>query len=282
MLRVFRKLMIAYYTVCFVCVVVVTGVMTWIVQGLEPYYILFIDFISAMICIFVIALIFNIIALKKYYKIGKIRLEECNLDKFIFENEKLLNKNRNRSIRNFLLINIAGAYLEKQDLQRAKEVLDSIIDFKNTNFDKNNKISYVSNLTSYLIRIKQFDEARKTLDRMQYYIKALKAVAEKNSANEAYFSLQQLLKMEEKNNYEGAEEFYLDKLKKSIFMLEKVKWQFVLSKIYLRENRTDETKHFLCFAAEHGGTTYYAQEAKIYLGKLKETEQNFGDIINQL
>lgn len=99
---------------------------------------------------------------KKLKGIEKILIEEQNPDKFIEENEKLLQSIKSDYNKAIININLSAGYCDKGDYEKAKEILLSTPVKKLTGL---NEIIYYMNLAYVYFRLEEGDIALETLEK---------------------------------------------------------------------------------------------------------------------
>lgn len=128
-------------------------------QMMWKYYIIISIFLIA--AAMVINLIWQIKIIRKLKGLEKILVEENNADKFIEENEKLLQTLKSSYYRKCIKINLSAGYCDKGDYEAAKNTLLSI---SNTRLMGINKVVYNINLAYVYFKLEEDQKAISILE----------------------------------------------------------------------------------------------------------------------
>lgn len=232
------------------------------------YIIMLIIYISFINIIFKIISKINIHFTKKLVnKLTNFLFEECDPLKFI-ENVRKLNIT-DTNINTAIKLELCLAYMEINQSEKAKSILDSVSNFPNNKCGLLNKKIYYSNLFRYyLLFTNDLEKTEAVFDEMMNFIKNCYLYKndklEYETKYKAYFYKLEL----KKGNYDGMEQYYTNQFETAEYMLNKVNIKFTLGKIYMHNHKAQEAKDAFEYVILHGNKLHAVQEAKQYLEQL--------------
>lgn len=227
-------------------------------------------FILTVIWSFGCAFFFQLLARKRLYQSYGLRNEECRIKDFLNVWEGFLNRNYHfisTRMGNYygqmIRLNLSVAYLDMGENGKSLELLLAVpTEFSNNAGGTTHRLTYYNNLTAVYLRLHNLEQAEQNLTLMKKALERVKLQNNQyNTFYDAYQSQQMLLEMQ-KGNYEGAEEFFLERLKKESLKITQVYIYYYLADVYQHFGNTERERECLTFVSDNGGDSIYALNAK--------------------
>lgn len=227
-----------------------------------------IGILLGLLWIFVINIILTLLAIHKLDKINKIIVEDCNPEKAIQIYNKLLLNQKSKNLWNTLVLNLSAGYLNIGNVEKAKETLSNLNEFKKNRFDANYCVIYYNLLASCYLVTKELEKAADAIEKMKTALNNKKMYkSRRTNLFWNYIEKLCLLNMEN-NNYDGAELIFNTKFERTSLMIEKVSAKYRLGLVYLHDNRPSEAKKAFEYVVKNGGSLYIVQKSKEQLEQL--------------
>ncbi|QNK39822.1 tetratricopeptide repeat protein [Caproicibacter fermentans] len=192
----------------------------------------------------------------------------CDPDLFLKEIDRLLDACNSRITRQTLLINKSAGILSLGDTQGALELLNSIDVDKYKAFPKHYKILYYNNLASAYLENNENQKAEAMLDKMKLMIENANISKDYKklfyNIYQANIFEQKLLT----DQTDECEEFFCKMIASSRTKRGLILGKFSLAKLYLKQGRTIEAKKLLTDVISNGNKLCEVEKAKGLLGSL--------------
>ena len=265
MLKCFKSTMISYLLLCYI-------------GGFSIYLILSRTINSragwtfAIIWIFFVASILEIIARIKMKKVVNIMIDDCNLEKYIHICNDLFFEQVNKKYKIYLMLNLATGYLNAGDKERAEKILNNVYGFGNGRVGTTYLAIYYNILVAYYFQTKDIENVVDSMNELKIILNNKKMNRKSRTKLLYLYSEAECLLNMENNNYDGAEQIFNDSLVREKHMLGKVSTKYTLGLIYLHYNRLSEATEAFEFAVKNGGTSRFVEISKEHLEKLNLEE----------
>lgn len=253
MFKLFKDLYISY------CIVALTLGISLAVVGVfsEKFSLVILGIISPLI----VAIVFEIIAQKRFKKINQIREVNCNIAQYYEELNKLRVKCKDKKLLSGIEHNIAVAFL---DLGRYSDALSCLLGINFANFGKGilgiqNQITYFNNLALAYIELGDFEKAEQALNNMRTNIEnpKISTKAEQKSLFYDFYNSKKMIMQIKKGDFEGAEQFFLSMLNKATLNIQQVCNSYSLAYIYMNTDHPEKAERYIDFVMNYGGDTVY-------------------------
>lgn len=223
------------------------------------------------------AFVNQLLAGKRLNKLAKVRSEECRIQDFKTVWEKFQKQQHlfvTRQVKNrheqMIKINLSVAYLDLGEAEKGLELLLSTpVEFPNNVNGANYKFTYYNNLAAVHLRLHNIEQADQVLVLVQEALEDPRLLKSSREAMEQAYQMKKVLLAMEQGNYEGAEAFFLECLKKASSKLTQVYNHYYLARVYQHFENKERERECLVFIADNGGDSIYAQEAVKRLELLK-------------
>lgn len=274
MIYLFRSTKACYIILCIAigAVIVYYGYFAPDRATIHPALLFLLSLLNAFISVFVIALICNRVAIRKYGKLSDPLLDACNFHEYIDLHNSLLQRKSNKMAKAFLLLNLSTGYSCIGDNAATKQVLDSIEIEGNSASAVAQKICYFNNLALYYLQVNDVENAVHALEEMKNALQNKKLSEKARSANQFVYSNCQTLINMHNGNYYGAEEFYRRAFEQEVRIYRKVSESYSLGRIYMHYGRLGEAKDAFKYVTANGGDTFYVASAHNSLDRISEME----------
>jgi tetratricopeptide (TPR) repeat protein len=214
----------------------------------------------------VIAIIVSTMIINK--KVQNLLDIECNPEKYV-ELSSVRLKNANKLGKQLLLMNISAGLIEGGKLDEAKNVLDQIGEFPNTNNGNVCRFCLYNNLFDIHIKYKNYELAQELLDKMNVTIKALKNSYMVDKLRNIYIQTIFILSIAQ-GKCENAEPIFIQKFNSAKNNREKVATKYVLGRIYILSAELDKAKDAFNYVINNGNKLHIVELAKHNLNELSE------------
>ena len=256
MFQLYKDLKIAYYAIALSVVIPLVVYGGW-EEKVGPI-------VWAFIMPFIIAIAVEIIAIKRFNALNKIREVNCNIAEYRSELEKLRINCKNAKTLYTVNMNLIAALL---DSGRSAEALNLLQAINPKFFGKGamgvyNRGVYLNNFAYAYIRLGDLESAERMLLDMKQCIddpKIKNLAKEKNLLFDLYTTKKILIQIE-KGNLEGAEQILLMMMEKAKSNLWQVNTSYNLAKVYLQKGNAEQAKRYIDFVMKYGGDTVYKSE----------------------
>lgn len=212
---------------------------------------------------------FQLQAEKRLKALAKICTEECRIEEFKnawegFQKQKplFLFKQGRYNYDQAVKLNLSTAYMELGDSEKSLELLQSMpVIFVNNASGANYKITYYNNLAAVYLRLHNVEQTEVMLKQMKECLEQSKLLKSRREIFERAYQVKKVLLAMEQGNYEGAESFWRENLKKEGNKLTKVCYHYYLADVYRHLGNEEGERDCLIFVADNGGDSMYAREA---------------------
>lgn len=260
MVNWFRNTEIAYWITSFVGGL---GFALFGIFGQKPWLILL-----ALVWIFVMAIVFSVVAQKKYNKIVSLMNDECRCNDYVEQTNAILSRCKNKKNRNLLLINLSAGYLNLGNTEFARQVFGCLEPFADTPRGAYEKAVYLNNLFLYHLLLKDIENAGLVLAEFKKTIDGGKIPKlHQDRLFDCYADRVMDLRMEQ-GDFDGAEAYFALAIEKKRCRMATVSAKYNLAKCYLHAGKTEQAKQAFLFVAENGGDSLDAAAAKKKLAEL--------------
>ena len=227
-------------------------------------------FLFAVLWIFFFAVLFSVIAQRKYAGVIKLMNEECRIAEYIEQTNKILNRCKNKKARNLLLLNLSAGYLNTGNVTCARQIFDRLMPFPDSARGAYEKAVYLNNLCLYHLLVRDFENAELALTELKKTIENPRLPQQqKNWLFDFYANRSVSLRMA-KGDFEGAEQHFQLAAEKQNTRLTKIAVQYELAKAYIHAEKTEEAQKVFFSVAEQGGDSRYAALAKQELAAIEK------------
>jgi len=263
MMKVFRSSMLLYFGLIILGVLLVIPFFVTIETmdgkifplGSEP-----LQPVSAVLILVIWVLISALIATRRAAKLSarivRLYTQECDPYTYIDKYEKIL-KRWIGNARNYVLLNLSSGYLATENLQKAKQTLDSVGKLSNKKAGLQNQVVYYNNLCAYFLQLNDIASAEKMLESMLGVLRDKKFSKLQYDYLYNYYIGKQYCINLAKGNYVGAEEVFLIQFNREKSKLGKVVAKYQLGIIYFNLKRIEEALEAFEYVVNNGNKTYY-------------------------
>ncbi|MBQ4119273.1 MAG: hypothetical protein IJD45_02665 [Clostridia bacterium] len=256
MFQLYKDLKIAYYAIALSVAIPLAAYGGW-EEKVGPI-------VWALIMPFIIAIVIESIAIKRFNALNKIREVNCNIAEYRSELEKLRINCKNAKTLYTVNMNLIAALLDMGSYQEALNLLHGINPqlLGKGSVGVNNRGAYFNNLACAYICLGDLESAERVLLDMKQCIddpKIKNLAKEKNLLFDLY-TMKKILIQIEKGNLEGAEQILLMMMEKAKSNLWQVSTSYNLAKVYLQKGNAEQAKRYIDFVMKYGGDTVYKSE----------------------
>ena len=256
MFQLYKDLKIAYYAIALSVAIPLAAYGGW-EEKVGPI-------VWALIMPFIIAIVIESIAIKRFNALNKIREVNCNIAEYRSELEKLRINCKNAKTLYTVNMNLIAALLDMGSYQEALNLLHGINPqlLGKGSVGVNNRGAYFNNLACAYICLGDLESAERVLLDMKQCIddpKIKNLAKEKNLLFDLY-TMKKILILIEKGNLEGAEQILLMMMEKAKSNLWQVSTSYNLAKVYLQKGNAEQAKRYIDFVMKYGGDTVYKSE----------------------
>lgn len=225
------------------------------------------------IYMYLIMAILTRISLKRIEKNDELYFE-CKINEYIENCKKLLKNYENNSnskcdnaIKTYMKLKVCNGYFLVENDEEAEKIFKNIrIDFKDDIYNQINKVVYYNIVLGRKIKVGNYENFFEMLDQMKDIINNGKF----SSAQKMNFMIlvqnlkrRQLLEVETtEEKLKEIELFYLNLLEIENIKINKVYYNYLLAKIYLKLGKIEKMNKCIDYVLENGGDTYYVQYVK--------------------
>lgn len=229
---------------------------------------LVVGFFGGIIWLFIVLITLEFFAIRKVNKIKNIMLDDCRCAEFIRICNNLLFDQSKKSLKTFWLLNLSSGYLNMGNMKLTEKTLNSIETFANNRMGAMLLVAYYNNLVAYYIYMKDFENAIDSFEELKRALNNKKLTKKyRDYLTHMCNEKQSMIRIAD-NNYDGAEQLFIDAFEREKHMLVKVYAKYTLGVVYIHDNRISEAIEALEFAVKNGGDSCYTKEAKLRLEKL--------------
>ena len=275
MLRLFKSTFIVYFVLASAGIIGIVFLNPLVVMEKEIFTLivnLCLSIPLALIWIFIVTFIFELVAAKKVNKIALIMSEECRVKDFIICYTDLLRKSSVKTTQAVLLLSLSSGYLNFGDSCSAKKVLDTIIDFPDSCIGALHKVIYYNNLIIYDIQINDLENATQHIENFRIALDNPKLNKKHRESCYRFYNDNKFLLNIEKGIYDGAEDVFKLAFEREKQKLGKVFSKYTLGRIYLHYNDFEKATESFEFVKNNGGDSHFVAEANDYLNNINQTK----------
>lgn len=233
--------------------------------------------VCMLIWIVCCVIFFQLQAGKRLNALAKVRTEECRVEDFknVWEgfqkqNPFFLFKQGRYNYDQAIKLNLSTAYLDLGNPEKGLELLQSMpVVFVNNASGATYKITYYNNLVALYLRLHDVEQTETMLEQMKECLEHSKFLKSNRKMFERAYQIKKVLLAMEQGNYEGAEGFFQENLKREGPKLTKVYNHYYLAEVYHHFGNEEGERNCLAFVADNGGDSIYAREAGKRLEFLK-------------
>ena len=210
---------------------------------------------------FVLAIIIELIAQKRFNNLNKIRETNCNITEYYNGLIELRSKCKNPKLLNNLNMNIAVAFI---DMGRYQDAFNVLMGINPQSLGKGfagaqGRAILFNNLAYTYIGLGDLESAEKVIEEMKKAIDdpKLKNIDKiKNQLFDMYTSKKMIVQIE-RGDFEGAEQIFLMLLEKADSNIFQVCIGYYLARVYLNSGNPEKAKRYMDFVMQYGGDTVY-------------------------
>ena len=274
MLKLFRNLHILYL------VVGLTGVVALGSLPLLVPRMFLLGFPLALLWAFLCGWFFNGRAKKRMQKINDFRMEQCDLKSYTEAMEKIFFERHSKKLDSFIRASLSTGYHDLGMPEKALELLHEAPVFLPNASGATTRVIYYNNMASSYLQLYDSENASRCLKQMHEGLSDPMLPPQLRSVYAQLLQDKEQIGRMVRGDYHGAEDYFRLYLERNPQRLPQTVGHYYLAKIYMHRDDVEKAKECLRFAAENGGDTFYAKQAKDILAGLaakQEEETNAGD-----
>lgn len=256
MFQLYKDLKSLYFVIGFSVAIPLAAFVAWVEK--IGFFILGIAFT------FVLVIIIELIAQKRFNNLNKIRETNCNITEYYNGLIELRSKCKNPKILNTLNMNIAVAFI---DMGRYQDAFNILMGINPQSLGKGfagvqGRAILFNNLAYTYIGLGDLESAEKVIEEMKKAIDdpKLKNMDKiKNQLFDLYTGKKMIVQIE-RGDFEGAEQIFLMLLEKADSNIFQVCTSYYLARVYLNSGNPEKAKRYIDFVMQYGGDTVYKTE----------------------
>lgn len=205
------------------------------------------------------AVICNQIAFRRMRALNALLLEECKVQAFLEGVRALYDCAKLSNWKRPMRLNIASGLLAAGEAKEALIELEAVGPrLRRSGW----KLIYWRNMISAFVQLQQYETARECLAHLKNMLNQSRLRKPLQVRAQTVYLVNEKILAFAEGQTEGIEAFFLEQLAKETVRYHQVVFHTYLAKLYLQTGETQKALPHLRFAAEYGGDTIYAKQAK--------------------